>query len=345
MKTYKISSLFFFLIVMGSLWITSCKKDSTTTQTNSTSATSQQVAQLQNSDAQDAVAEKTEEDIDNQLEELQANNFSASTTKAAIIGLKDTVVITVDHPDTIYFPKVVTLMYYSYQDSSANESITKNGEITITINRPDAKHPGLVTRAFTFLNFAVTTDSTTVILNGTRTVNRTKNSVKLTGLEKARIAVTDNITAALKYTVATTGKTDSLKYTRNVTRQRTAISHYKNINFKAGNPIYNLSHLRYKHEPSLDSLTYTGTVSGINEKGDSYAKIITSPLIIKNYKGSPVTESGTISYTVGSVDSYQITFKQDPAHMHLTLVTVTNNTTGKSKSFDRRFSHKFTKWW
>ena len=59
------------------------RRDSTS---NTNVFTSQQVAQVENSDAQDAVADKTEEDIDNQLEELENNNYVASQTKSFLPG-------------------------------------------------------------------------------------------------------------------------------------------------------------------------------------------------------------------------------------------------------------------
>ena len=226
-----------------------------------------------------------------------------------------------------------------------NETITKNGQIVITIDRSNVKYPRLISRAFEFHDFSVTTDSTTVIMNGTRTVKRTKDALKLNGLESARVSVTDSIIATLKYAVATIGKTDTLTYTRDVNKVRTAISHYKNQNYKAGDLIYNLNNLSFKHLPSLDSLTFTGKVTGINEKSETYTKIITSKLIVIDYKGSLVVTSGTITYTAGTTDTFNITFEQDPAHLHMTLVTVTNNNTGKITTFDRRFSHIFKKWW
>lgn len=328
--------------------MTSCKKDNSTSNTDENSITSQQTLQVQNSDAQDAIADKTEEDVDNNLDEIQNNNYAypTPTTKSALAGLTDTVVITVDHPDTLYFPKVVTLTYYNYQDSSANENIIKNGEITVTINCADTTHKRLISRTFEFNNFAVTTDSTTIIINGTRTVRRTKASAKFKGLESARISVTDNITTPvpMHFTITTTGTTDSLTFTRNVNKVRTAIAYYKNVNFRLDQPLYNLTHLRFRHIPSFDSLTYTGTVTGLNERDSAYTKTINTPLVITVFKGSLVISSGTMTYSVGS-NSYDIAFEEDPLHKHFTLVTITNNQTGKTKSFDRRFGRKFYRWW
>lgn len=346
MNTRNMNVAVYFLFLTLGVWLTSCNKDSSTpSNTAGSSITDQQAVQVQNSDVQDALADKTEEDVDNNLEELQNNNYAASTVKSALSDPKDTMIITVDHPDTTTFPKVVTITYYTYKDSCANETIIKNGKITITVNATDKNHPRLISRAFVFTNFAVTTDSTTVILNGTRTVTRQKDAYKLTGLESARVSVTDHITAALKYAVTTTGSSDTLTYTRNVNKQRTAVSYFKNVNFKVAEPAYNLTHLRFRHILSMDSITYTGVVEGINEKSEPYTKTITDPLIVTEYKGSLVVSAGTITYVVGTTISYQVSFMEDPAHKHMTLVTVKDNLTGKTKSFDRRFGRIFKRWW
>ncbi|MGD0756745.1 MAG: hypothetical protein ABR927_16975 [Bacteroidales bacterium] len=328
----------FFLLIAGTLSFYSCKKESSNSTGNP--LTSSQTIQVQNSDAQDAIADKTEEDIDSKLDELQNNNYAVAGMKSYLAGLTDTVVITVDHPDTTTFPKVVTLTYYSYIDSSANEPIIKNGKITVTISSSNPTHKKLVSRSFVFDNFAVTTDSTTILLNGTRVVSRQKESVKFTGLQSVRISVTDNITAATQWAAVTTGSTDTLKFTRNVNKVRTAVSHFRNILYKPGD----LLHFFFMHIASSDTITYTGIVTGINEKGDAYSKTITTPLTVTEYKGSLVVSSGIMTYVAGT-DSYEVTFEADPAHKHFTLVTITNNLTGKTKSFDRRFGRVFRKWW
>jgi len=327
-----------FFIIAGLLSLSSCKKESSSPTNNP--LTSQQSIQVQNADVQDALADKTEEDIDNKLDELQNNNYAVDGMRSLLTGLSDTVVITVDHPDTTTFPKVVTLTYYSYRDSCANETIIKNGKIIVTITSANPNHRKLVSRAFVFSNFAVTTDSTTIILNGTREVNREKESVKFTGLQSVRISVTDAITAATKFAVATTGKTDTLYFTRNVNKVRTAVSHFRNILYR---PL-DLIHFYFRHIASSDTITYNGTVTGVNEENNTYTKTITSPLTVTEYRGSLVVSSGTLTYVVGT-DSYEVAFQVDPDHRHFTLVTITNNLTGKTRSFDRRFGHIFKRWW
>jgi hypothetical protein len=339
MKTGKLIFRLFFFLVAGSLFIYSCKKDSSTSSTKP-SLTSSQTLQVQNSDAQDAVADKTEEDIDSKLDELQNNNYIAGNMKALAATLTDTVVINVNHPDTTYYPKVVTLTFYNYKDSSAFENITKNGQIVVTISRPDASHPRLITRVFNFNHFSVATDSTTITLNGIRTVSRQKIAVKYNGLQSIRFSVTDNITAATNWAIVGTGKTDTLKFTRVVNKVRTAVTHFRNVIY-VPNDIF---HYRYQHVFSSDTISYSGTVTGINEANAAYSKTITSPLKVTEYRGSLVISSGTIAYVSGT-NTFQITFEMDPAHKHYTLVTVTNSQTGTSKSFDRRFGRLFRRWW
>lgn len=328
--------LLFFLLA-GALSLYSCKKDTTTTNNNTLAG--KQVIQLQNADAQDALADKTEEDVDSKLDELQNNNYSGITTKA-LGSLNDTVVITVDHPDTTTFPKVVTLTFYNYKDSSINENITKNGKITVTITSANPNHRKLVTRALVFNNFSVSTDSTTVTINGTRTVSRQSATLKFKGFLSERLSVIDNITAATRFAVVSTGKTDTLKFTRNVNKVRTAVYHFRNIIYRPLEP----HRILWRFVASSDTISYTGTVTGTDEKGDSYSKNITTPLEVTIYKGSLIISSGTMTYTVGT-DSYQIIFEADTSHPHFTLVTVKNNQTGTTTSFDRRFGRIFRRWW
>jgi hypothetical protein len=341
MKTKNTIIWLFFFIIAGSLALYSCKKDSSnSSDSGKNTLSSQQTAQVQNADAEDALADKTEEDIDNKLDELQNNNYSAAGMKSYLADLTDTVVITVDHPDTTTFPKVVTLTYYSYRDSSLNENIIKNGQITVTIASAYPNFRKLVSRAFVFNNFSITTDSTIITLNGTRLVNRQSASLKFNGIQSVRVSVTDNITAATRWAIVTSGKTDTLKFTRNVNKMRTAVYHFRNVIYRPLDPI----HFLFRYVASSDTITYTGTVTGINEKGDTYSKAITSPLMVILYRGSLVISSGAITYVDGT-NSFDVTFEVDPSHKHLTLVTVKNNLTGTSTSFDRRFGRIFRRWW
>jgi hypothetical protein len=337
MKAIKINYLFVVLATAGFL-IWGCKKDNTSSATSK--FTSQQTDQVQNSDVQDAIAEKTEQDIDKTVDQLQVSNYQVPVGKA--LDASGSLVITINHPDSTTFPKVITLVYTNFQDSTALESFVKNGEIDVVVSS-NGTDKQLVSRAMTFKHFSVSTDSTTFTVNGVRTLTRTARSFKYNGLQGARFTATDNITANMNFAITKTGVSDTLKFTRVVSRLRKAYLHYDNF----GGALWRLSRLRFNL--SKDTITISGTVTGVNEKGDPYSKIVSSstPLQITFYKGTPVISSGTMDYSVTgtSAASYTITFKEDSTHPKNTLITVTNNTTLATNSFDRRFSRKFRKWW
>jgi hypothetical protein len=251
-------------------------------------------------------------------------------------------VITVDHPDSTTFPKVITLVFTNFQDSTADESFVINGEldITVTANGSDKQ---LITWDQTFKQFSVTTDSTVFTLNGTRTVERTAHTFSFKGAEGLRVTATDNITGSLSYAITKIGTSDTLKFTRVLSRLRNAIFHFDNL----GGIYWQNRLLRFNL--SKDTVTWSGTVTGINEKGDPYSKTVgaSTPLIVNFFLRTPVITSGIMEYTTtGSTPaSYTITFKEDPDHPRFTMITVTNNTTLKTFTFDRRFGRKFRRWW
>ncbi|MGD0341372.1 MAG: hypothetical protein ABSA76_06670 [Bacteroidales bacterium] len=334
MKT-KEFKLFLLAFAICGLLVTSCKKENS----SSTAFTSEQVAQVQNSDVQDAIADKNDQEVDNTLDQLQVVNYNTSNAKSGAVSSSKT--ITVDHPDSTTFPKVIKIVYSNYQDSTADESFIKNGEIDITVTAGTNKQ--LVTRAMTYKNFSITTDSTTVTVRGTRTVARTGITYKFKNLASLRLIITDNITANLSYAITKTGVSDSLTFTRVVNKTRKAFVHYSNAE---GN---SWSTIKFKNVVASDTVTYSGTVTGVNEKGYSYSRTVnsTTPLVVIFYKGTPVISSGTLDLliTASTSLSFTMTFKEDPAHPHMTLITVTNNATLKTHSFDRRFSRKLIKWW
>jgi hypothetical protein len=338
MKTRKIIYYLVFLAAVGYL-ISGCKKDNNSSKTTP-NFTSQQLDQVENSYVQDAIAEKTDQDIDKSIDQLQVSNYQASTAKS--LSAAGSLVITVNHPDSTTFPKLVSLVYTNFQDSTAVESFVKNGEIDvlISLNGTDKQ---LTTRVLTFKHFSVTTDSTTFTINGVRTVMRTARSFKFNGAAGARFTATDNITANLSYAITKTGVSDTLKFTRLVSRLRKAYLYYNNY----GGILWRLA--RFRTNLSKDTISFSGTVTGINEKGDQYTKTVSSstPLVVTFYLGTPIITSGTLDYTVTgtSAASFTVAFEEDPNHPRNTLITATNNTTLAVTTFDRRFSRKFRRWW
>jgi len=337
MKTRKIIYCLIILAAFGFL-ISGCKKDNNSS--ISPKLTSQQLDQVENSDVQDAIAEKTDQDIDKSIDQLQVENYQVPTGKS--LSAASSLVITVNHPDSTTFPKIITLVYTNFQDSTAVESFVKNGEIDVlvTLNGTDKL---LVTRTMTFKHFSVTTDSTTFTINGIRTMMRTARSFKFNGAADARFTATDNITANLSYAITKTGVSDTLKFTRIVSRLRKASLYYDNY----GGILWRFA--RFRTNLSKDTISFSGTVTGINEKGDSYTKTVSSstPLQVTFYLGTPIISSGTLDYAVTgtSAASFTVIFKEDPNHPRNTLITATNHTTLAVSTFDRRFSRKFRRWW
>jgi hypothetical protein len=328
----------FFLMAAAAigLMFTGCTKD----KTPASALPLTETYKVQNSDVQDAVAEKNEMEIDNTLDQIQVSNYSTSTLKDAFTsGIRT---ITVDHPDSTTFPKVITIVYNNFQDSSANESFVKNGEIDITVTI-NSSNKLLVTRAQVFKNFSITTDSTTVTVNGTRTVNRSGISFNFNGFTSLRVVATDNIVGYLNYAITKTGVSDSLKFTRVVSKLRKAYLHFNNVGGMTWQTI------KFRNMPALDTITWSCSITGLNEFNESYSKLVTAvdPITMIFYKGTPVLASGTMLLTIEGSEtvSYTITFKEDPNHLHMTQVTVRNDSTLKTRTFDRRLSRKFIRWW
>ncbi len=335
MKSHRIPELI-LICTIGAALITSCTKDDTS---DSSSLSSQQVKLVQNLDLQDAVADRVDQDADNSIDELQAQNYQVLATKSVLVS--GSITITVDHPDSTFFPKIVTIVYSNYQSGNSDETFIRNGEISVVINAQANKQ--LITRNYTFKNFSVTTDSTIVTVRGTRVVARTAQKLKYNGLQSLRIINTDQITSDLRFSIVRTGDTDTLKFTRAALKERSAYLHFENVGGNTWKTI------RFRNTPAKDTIIYSGTVTGINEKGDSYSKSVktSDPLTIVFYEGVPVMISGTMEYSVTGANaaSFTITYKQDLTHPRMTLVTVTNNATQATHSFDRRLGRRHLRWW
>jgi hypothetical protein len=328
---------FFIMIVAAcGLMFTGCTKD----KTPASALPMTETLMIENSDVQDAVADKNETEIDNTLDQIQIANYSTSALKAAWIA--GTRTITIDHPDSTTFPKYITIVYNNFQDSTATESFVKNGEIDITISLGGANNL-LVTRAQVFRNFSIATDSTTVTVSGTRTATRSGISAIFNGFTSLRVTETDNIVSFLNFAITKTGVSDTLKFNRVASKVRKAYIHYNNIGGQTWQTV------KFRNVPANDTITWSGTITGLNEMNESYTKSVSAndPVTMIFYKGTPVLASGTMLLMVegNAIDNYTITYKEDPNHLHMTQVTVTNDETYKTRTFDRRVSRKFVKWW
>jgi hypothetical protein len=193
----------------------------------------------------EAYADALYEEVDNlvvsNITSLDANNFSVMALKSTS-DEGECVTITVDHPDSISFPKVITLDYGSgctriFRD----DTITWQGQIIITLTDrwfvEGAKH------IVTFNNFFING----VKIEGTRTITNMglneKNHLEL-GIVLENGKVTFNDTAFI---------------TRTSNHVREWIRSYNPLN---------------------DTILITGTASGINYKGENYERLIVDPLVL-----------------------------------------------------------------
>jgi hypothetical protein len=335
MKTRTFSLILSATLISGLLF-TGCNKD----KTPATALPLIEVYKVHNSDVQDAVSEKNESEIDNTMDQLQVANYSESALKDVLTTGSRT--ITVDHPDSTTFPKIIKIVYNNFQDSTANESFVKNGEIDITVTLTGGNKQ-LVNRAQVFKDFSITTDSTTVTVSGTRTVTRNSLEAQFNGFTSLRVVCSDHITAFLFFAITRTGVSDSLKFTRVASKARTAYLHFNNIGGESWQTV------RFRNILAQDTIKWTETVTGQNEMNESYTKTVASsdPVTMIFYKGTPVLASGIMNYTTegNETASYTIYFREDPDHPHLTQVTVRNDVTLKTRTFDRKICRRFVKFW
>lgn len=329
MKTSRFHLLAIALFLGAS--ITSCNKDNNSPSTGTQSATSSQVATAQDAESQDAIATKVEQDADNQADALEASDFNLSETKGMVIN---GVNVDVDHPDTTYFPKVITLTF-NYADTVNGEHMSQTGTIKITVDTVPVgrrlwwrKH---VMRTFDFTNFTVTTDSSSFTINGTRTMERkewipTVSSNKLA----LRVYVKDTIYSDL--TIGITSGSYEGSFTRKVARTREEMIHY-----------YKLMATRLLWHPSVlnDTLRLEGSITGVNLQDSAYSRVITQPLV---YTFCPVwphnmIATGQITDTEGT-KVIVINYTADGCS-----TSISAKANGKDVNIHRKQNRRFRKWW
>jgi len=209
----------------------------------------------------DAVYNEVDNMVVSEITTLDGNNYLT-------LGLKSTeddnpcYAVTVDHPDSTHFPKVVTI---DYGDGCTivfhNDTITRKGQIIITITdrwfMPGAEN------IVTFNNFYING----VKIEGTRTI--TNLGINNEGhLEHGIVLEGGNITFA-----------DGTFMTRDANHVREWIRHFS---------------------PQNDTVMITGSASGINVLGEQYSRLITEPLVLvhcQEYKWRWVIVDGTVEGT------------------------------------------------
>jgi hypothetical protein len=328
MKTTKIYYLVIFTLILG-FSLTRCKKDNTTPGT----LPSSEVAIAQDNETQDAIADETDQSVDNIVDALEANDFTA--LKAGTTGAPTYSITT---PDTVTFPKTLTLTFNT--DTIINgEHITQVGTITITLSLVQNKRPwrNYIKRTISFGNngLVFSCDSSSVTILGSRTM--TRQSVKLTPpitkdniltLTSLRLDVLDSINSNFTFTI--TSGTFTKSFTRIVKRTREAIAHFEKL---AAVKIW-------RQALRNDSLIYNGSVTGRNLQDSTYSRIITTPVTFTRCALLvPVVSKGVIALTNGTKTA-TVTYSASNCK---TLVTITRG--DKEKVIERKLNRTFRKWW
>ena len=314
--------------LLVTLTFSSCKKDSS----SSTPSSASQIATAQDAESQDALVQQVEQDADNMADALESSNFNTSEAKA---GNLNGISISVTHPnDTVTFPKYITLIY-NYVDTINGENMSQTGQISIMVDTIPVhkklwwrKH---VIRTFQFSNFTVTNDSSSLTVNGYRTMARkdwiqtlSDNNLKL------RVAVQDSIYATFE--IGVTNGSFSGSFTRKINRSRNLSVHYYKllaIN-RVWRPLFN------------DTLTFAGSITGMNLQDSAYSRIITKPLVFTLCPVWPhnMSASGQITDTEGTQVT-TINYTPDGCKNNVSGT----DAHGNNVPLNRKINRSFHKWW
>lgn len=194
----------------------------------------------------DAYAEALYNEVDNavttNLTTLDANHYSPAAMKSTSDDGEGCATITVDHPDSTSFPKVITIDYGTgctvvFKD----DTITRKGKIIVTLTdrwwAEGAQH------IVTFNDFYIND----VKIEGTRTIT----NLGLNDMNHLELGI-----------VLENGKitfNDTAWMTREANHVKEWIRSYN---------------------PHNDTIIITGTANGINVRGETYERLITEPLVL-----------------------------------------------------------------
>ncbi|HEX2934584.1 MAG TPA: hypothetical protein VHO72_04465 [Bacteroidales bacterium] len=206
----------------------------------------------------DANADNIYDDVYNEMDEsltsLEQDKYAVSTSSLKSVSIEGSKTITVSTPDTVNFPKTITIQYTNWTDMAGR---IKNGTITIVVTGRYRTEGA--TKTVTFQNFSI--DS--IMVEGTHTV---KNLGR-------------NASQYLQYEVKLVGGKltfpGGLVITREFTRTRTWVSGESTPHFVLD-----------------DAYMIEGTATGVNRKGNTYTRTITNPLYIA--AACPWIAAGTV---------------------------------------------------
>jgi hypothetical protein len=255
MKTKKSILGLIFAATVAIFLAPSCAKD------DAGSISSKDLAMAQDEAYVDALYQEVDNTVISNTTSLDAGHYSG-------MGLKSTsddgecVTITVNHPDSTSFPKIITLDYGTGCTTVfRDDTITRKGQIIITLT--DRWFVQGSQHIVTFSNFYINN----VKIEGTRTITNmglnAKNHFEL-GIVLQNGKITFNDTAWM---------------TRDANHVREWIR---------------------SNNPQNDTVLITGTASGINIKGENYERLITTPLVLAHCSNVPwrwVILAGTVQIT------------------------------------------------
>jgi hypothetical protein len=328
MKKMKFSLSVISLCILFSL--AGCTKDD---KSSDTGVAYTDVSASQDSESQDAIAENIDQSVDNSIDALEANDFTG--LKSSIIkGVSYTVANKsgIGEPkDTSIFPKIIT---FTFGDTTINsEHISYSGTVYIIDSLSQAQKPwrNYLIRKVKFGNFTITTDSSSVSINGSRTVSRqsVKTSPTLTPnniltVTNVRYAVKDSVRANLSFIITKGNYTGT--FTRVVKKTREAYAHFEKV---TGTRIWIQNHLK-------DTLTYNGSITGVNLKSENYSRTITTPIVYKLCSSYiPVISQGVLALTNGT-NALTVTYSADNCK---TIVTIAKG--NKTKVIERKLNRSF----
>jgi hypothetical protein len=324
MQTRRLIYFVVAFVITSVVVFLSCKKDDSKNDSIVTST----VDQAKEAESQDAIADKIEQDIDNNIDKLEMNNFKINSSKSAFNGCVD---ITVDSVVTQFInPKTITLTF-NCTDTVNGEKISQIGTIKVVVNIFKITDDGkLFKRTITFTNYKVGTDSASYTINGTRTVSRLSMNTSLSkDLKTAKLDIKDSIVSNLKFDVKYTNA--SVSFTRNVNHLRTSVLYFKR----------NL--ILWYADLKNDTVSLSGYVSGINAANINYTRQITTPLeftFCPTWPHNPIIAKGEIDFSNSNGKVGTISYSANGCKTSATL-----NVNGKTKQIERRIGLGYLKWW
>jgi hypothetical protein len=253
--------------------------------------------------AQDeAYADALYEEIDNmvvsEITALDASGYLSADLKSTTEE-EPCYTVTVDHPDSTHFPKVVTIDYGEgctivFRD----DTITRKGQIILTVTdrwfMPGAEN------IVTFNNFYLND----VKIEGTRTITNLGLNEEL-HLEMGIVLEGGKITF-----------NDTTWMTRDANHVREWIRHYS---------------------PQNDTVLITGSANGTNVLGQQYSRVITEPLVLvhcQEYKWRWVIVDGSVEVTNSETGVTTIDYSADGCDG-----TVMINKNGYRHNYEFKYNH------